>query len=49
MASKARYQVAQATQVHHEGTTYDAGAALPADIPEDLIEFWLNAEWIEPS
>jgi hypothetical protein len=40
-------RVAPGTQVHHEGTTYDAESRLPTDVPDDLVQFWLNAGWIE--
>lgn len=47
MGTRKRYKVAQGTQVHYEGKTYDEGKPLPADVPDDQAEFWLNAGWIE--
>lgn len=44
------YKVAEGTQVHHDGKTYDAGSAVPVSETDDadMVAYWLNAGWLEP-
>lgn len=43
------YKVAEGTQVHHQGVTYEGGQTVPLDPEADAADlaYWLNAGWIE--